>query len=640
MRTESVSSFKTRFCICLICAAAWSALVTGSAAAARFEYAPFVPADDRIYVETAPLSGFMGDVKKFYAALRGPQAENEIMLLGNALRAKIGINPMDPDHLNAAGVQADRPLGMAFEKIDALSKKAVPAINAPKAQDTPGEWTVFLPSRNSATLYKNLKLLFEKRKAEPPRGAASQQQQEGPPVRELVRGSLFQVGEGKMFVGKGGSFVVLASSKKRAVISVKKSRRPLAEIDEFLAFKKHISSRYKDTGATMLSYVNNKGIGAAYLNQILSGDKGKGAAENPIVAESRQNLLCEAGVWMMDAAGLRVHNDSLYAQGYLSDMEKVLPLILNNRRTGVSADHYGKIPAAYANLNFSVNGLMRIIEKLQPDAMRSFDSMNQQFKSGTGKDLRADLIESATGNISLLMTKLPDFNDSQAIEKWDMSIHLGYRPEKRADISAIFGIIADSETKRGGDTRYEKQKIGGEDVWAITTVKQVKQPVRDRMPKNQDPWNQQNQQQLQNQQQQQQQDQQQAQDQQQNQQQVPPATVSTTTYLHLGTDEAVLSFSKKYLEVMLPKKFERIGEPIATRLMGVGPRDLDRTYLLAYLRVDAVIEFLKTSPFIFFAAPVMPYIQNMSDISVASKHEGDVIYSTFNLKLKEGAGFH
>ena len=44
--------------------------------------------------------------------------------------------------------------------------------------------------------------------------------------------------------------------------------------------------------------------------------------------------------------------------------------------------------------------------------------------------------------------------------------------------------------------------------------------------------------------------------------------------------------------------------------MGVSAADLDRTTLLMYVRVDAVIDFVKTSPFILFAGPVMPYIQN------------------------------
>lgn len=117
-------------------------------------------------------------------------------------------------------------------------------------------------------------------------------------------------------------------------------------------------------------------------------------------------------------------------------------------------------------------------------------------------------------------------------------------------------------------------------------------------------------------------------------------TITTTTYLYFGSDEAVMSFNKKYLDGMIPKKFERVAQPLATRLMGVGAADLERTSLLMYVRVDAVIDLVKTSPLILFIAPAMPYLQNMSDVSIISKHEGDVIYSTFNLKLKEGAAFH
>jgi hypothetical protein len=221
----------------------------------------------------------------------------------------------------------------------------------------------------------------------------------------------------------------------------------------------------------------------------------------------------------------------------------------------------------------------------------------------------------------MLLAKLPDFNNSQAVDKWDMSIHVGYRPEKRGDIAGIFGIIADAERKRGGDTKYAKETIGGQEVWSITTTKQVKQPARGAASTQFQGTTNMDQQQ-----------------QQQNQQTV--ATVTTTTYLHFAPDEAVISFNRLFLESILQKKFERAREPLATRLMGVSAADLDRTTLLMYVRVDAVIDFLKTSPFILFAGPVMPYIQNMSDISITAKHEGDVLYSTFNLKLKEGAGFH
>jgi hypothetical protein len=607
----------------MIVIAAGVCALPGRSAAAQFEYAGFVSADDRVYIETAPLGRFMGDVKKFYSALRGQQSANELLMLGNAMRAKMGINPMDPAHLNAAGVSADRPLALAFENINAFSRKkpAVPA-SGKQAIVSPDQWTMFMPARDSAALYKNLKLLFEKVKKPAAQGGIPQQQQQaGPAVKEITRGRLFQMSDGSLFVGRGGSFVVMASSKKRALSSLKEAARPLSKSGEFIAFTQHVSSKYGNGNATMLSYVNNKGMGAAYLNQFLSAGQGKAAVQNPIIAESRENLLGESGVWMMDDRGMRIHNDSLYAPGFLADVTKMLPVLINNPRVSMNGDHYGNIPAAYGSISLSVNGLMKVIETIQPENMQKFNMMNQQFKAGTGKDLRKDLFENATGSVSMLLAKLPDFNNSQAVDKWDMSIHVGYRPEKRGDIAGIFGIIADAERKRGGDTKYAKETIGGQEVWSITTTKQVKQPARGAASTQFQGTTNMDQQQ-----------------QQQNQQTV--ATVTTTTYLHFAPDEAVISFNRLFLESILQKKFERAREPLATRLMGVSAADLDRTTLLMYVRVDAVIDFLKTSPFILFAGPVMPYIQNMSDISITAKHEGDVLYSTFNLKLKEGAGFH
>ena len=530
----------------MIVIAAGVCAVAGRVYAAQFEYAGFVSADDRVYIETAPLGRFMGDVKKFYGALRGPQAANELLMLGNAMRAKMGINLMDPAHLNAAGVSADRPLALAFEKIDAFSRKtpAVPAAGK-QAIASPDQWTMFMPARDSAALYKNLKLLFEKTKKPAAAGTiAQQQQQAGPAVKEITRGKLFQVNQGDLFVGKAGRFVVLASSKKRALASLREAARPLSKSVEFIAFKRHVAAKYGNGNATMLSYVNNRGLGAAYLNQLFPAGQGNTRVPNPIIAESRENLLGESGVWVFDEKGLRIHNDSLYAPGFLADTAKVLPLLINNPRISMNGDRSGNNPAAYASISLSVNGLMRVMEKLQPENMKKFNVMNQQFKAGTGKDLRKDLFENATGSVSMLLAKLPDFNSSQAPDKWDLSIHMGYRPDKRGDIAGIFGIIADAERKRGGDTKYAKETIGGEEVWSITTTKKAPQPARGAASTqyqgnpNMD-------------------------QQQQQQQQAGAGTVTTTTYLHFGPDEAVISFNRMFLEAMLPKKFERAREPLA-----------------------------------------------------------------------------
>ena len=72
---------------------------------------------------------------------------------------------------------------------------------------------------------------------------------------------------------------------------------------------------------------------------------------------------------------MRINNDGVYKEGYLGNTTKIFPLMINNPRQDLAADHYSKTPAVYANINFSIGGLLQVLE-IQPSSMKVFNDTN------------------------------------------------------------------------------------------------------------------------------------------------------------------------------------------------------------------------------------------------------------------------
>ncbi len=579
--------------------------------ASSLEYAKFSPGNDQVYAESAPIADFIGDLQRFYTSLKGPQAANEIMIIGATMRSKIGINLFDTAQLSAAGVNTGLPIGLSLEKMDFFIKKPVSPAGIPPAQkELPGQWSVFIPARDSGLLYRNMKLLFEKT-AKPAGIGQSEVPGQADAVKEISSGTLFRVTDGDFFVARGARFVVVTGTRERALSSIIHNRGALSGTRTFNIFREHMKQHFKSKKPTLLSYGSGNTSGTDYIKSLFPSPNAE-ARENPIAKEIRENIVCEAGMWRLDENGLVINSDVLYPGGFFQDTEKLLPLLLNAGKKILSADYYAGTPAVYAAMNMNVRGLMNILDKFMPGEMAKFNAANGLFIAETGKDIRKNLIEHLTGNATLLLTRLPEFNDSLLPEKWEMTVHAGLESGKGSDIDGLLEAMSAAERKKGdGSVQYEKMTISGKKSWSITTTTKVKkrmEPGRQNQPEG-------------------------AMEQ-------PVELKKTTAYILLGDDEAVLSYNRDYLARMADRKFDKSSTPLAERLIGLSPAEHRSTTFAMYIKADALVDFVKTTPVMLFAAPFMPFFQNMDDITIDSRREGDSIRGTLKLRLKKGAGYH
>ncbi len=573
--------------------------------AQTFNAALYTSAEDRIFIESAPIEQLSGIIKKSYSALRGDQAMSEMMVLGNMLQSKTGFNPFDPDQMSKAGIQPKKAFAISFKNISNPVMQQPKSPNVP-AKSEPNPWTMFIPARDASLLYTNLKTAFSK----PEPAKLGQPQPPAPVIREIQQGKLFTVEKSNIYVARGKEFVAISNEQSRALASLAKQKQNLSQQKEFTIYRTHIARFYEKNVPAFTFYVNNKGLQEDYFSTFL-GIAGKLPTENPLLAESNAQLVVSAGAVFITPEGLVMHSDALYNQGYLSNMSKLYPQLLNNPRIPTQADFCADSTAAYASFNFNIAAFKKLMEAISPDAMQKLYLENQLLKSQKNTDLIGDIFDNATGSITLISPRLPGFQEIGALEKWDLSIHIGFKPEKRELVSRTFSNFLSLLGPSSPNSKFEKISHAGKEFWSITTKTIVQKPLTPSTPSGIDKGN----------------------------ANPAPSHQFTTeekisvTYLFFADSEAVISFNKDILTTIIEKKMDVSATQFPERMMGIKSEHLRNTNIVFYVRGDALINIIKDSPLMVFIAPAMPMLSKIHSLSFISRHEEDIIFTEFRLKF-------
>ncbi len=573
-----------------------------SLSAQSFNAALYTSSEDRIYIESAPIEQLSSIITKTYSALRGDQAMSEMMVLGNMFQSKTGFNPFDPDQMSKAGIQTKKAFAISFKNI------SNPVMKQPKspAKSEPNPWTMFIPARDASLLYKTLKTAFSK----PEPAKLGQPQPPAPVIREIQQGKLFTVEKSNIYVARGKEFVTISSDQSRALASLAKQKQNLSQQKEFTVYRKHIARFYEKSVPAFTFYVNNKDIQDDYFSKFF-GIAGKLPTENPLLAESNAQLVVSAGAVFISHEGLIMHSDALYNQGYLTDMSKLYPQLLNNPRIPTQADFCADSTAVFASVNFNIAAFKKLMEAINPAAMQKLYLENQLLKSQKNTDLMGDIFDNATGSITLISPRLPGYQEIGALEKWDLSIHIGFKPEKREVISHTFSNFFALIGPSLPNSKFEKLRHAGKEFWSITTKKTIQKPLPPSTPSGTGQGN------------------------------ANPASSpqfiteekTSITYLYFADSEAVISFNRTILESIIEKKMDVSATQFPERMMGMKPEHLHNTNIHFYVRGDALINILKDSPIMVFIAPAMPMLSKIHSMSFISRHEEDIIFTEFRLKF-------
>lgn len=577
----------------------------GNLSAQSFNAALYISADDKIFIESAPLEQLSGIIKKAYSALRGQEAMSEMMVLGNVFQSKTGFNPFDPDQLAKAGIQTKKPFSISFATISNPWKKQ-PTVPKSSVKNDPNPWTMFLPARDASLLYKNLKTAFSK----PAPAKLGQAPPPAPVIREIQQGKLFTVEKSDIYVARGKEFVTISNDQQRALASLSKQKQNLSQRKEFTVYRKHVARFYEKNIPAFTFYVNNKGIQEDYFSRFL-GLAEKLPSGNPLLAESNAELITSAGAVFITPEGIIMHSDSLYNQGYLTNTGKLYPQLLNNPRIPTQADFCNDSTAAYAFFNFNVAAFKKLMEAINPEAMQKIYLSNQLLKSQKNTDLIGDIFDNATGSVTLMASSFPSYQNIQDLENWNLSIHIGFKPDKRDAITRTFSDYLAFIGPSSPNSSFEKTRHAGKEFWRITTKQIVQKPLPPSSPSMPDKGE---------------------------ANPAPPAQFTTEektsiTYVYFADSEAVISFNKGILETIIEKKADVSSTQFPERMMGMKPEHLRNTNIGFYMRGDALINVIKDSPLMVFIAPAMPMLSKIHSFSFISRHEEDIIFTEFRLKL-------
>ncbi len=554
----------------------------------NFYYEKYVSKGDLVYMETVSVRELLNHLKSFYLALRGDEGANELMMLGPTLQKEIGINPMDPEALKKIGINIAAPLGMVVKEADLSADPLQPG---KKLKKMVKGFIVFLPARNSKTLYDYFRLMLARK------DEMNQKAGKAPAnFKEIQKNKLFGSETRRVFVARGDKFVVVADNQENALRYTAKSSSPISADPKFVLFKKESRRHYGAMKNISMMFnwnqseVDLTGLAAKKPTEFVTGMNFNLA----LAKELAENVTGSGGIGIINADGISYKSLTLYRAGYMTDSSKMYPKIILKEGRPLLADYMRINPVFYLNLKVNFPEFLNMMGMMDPNFKKQMEAMQTETKTKIGMDINEDFFQNIQGSITLLLSEFPPNGKMMnELANWQGSLSVGYKKEKAAVLKQfIEKMFAESE-KTDKNMRLKSAKMGSGVLYTIENEKTLPKPPGD---------------------------------------QSPPVKKVEYFYLYMGEEEAIMSFNREHIDTVL-KAVK--GATLMGSLLKISPTDQNRTKVVFYLNVDAVRVFVTRTPLAFMAMPVLPYVQNIDNFHITATEGKDLFLSEMNLRLKK-----
>ncbi len=577
-------SFRALHCVLLSAVFALSfASFPASAQTVTFQYRDFVPADELIYIETAPIRSVIEGVKKLYRGLRGERGDAELRVLTVMMQAKLGFNVLEAGTMESAGIDTSRPIAISVKQFSS------PAATG-NGTALRNEAAFFIPARDSLALYRAMKEIMS-------REGGPGAQPDPNLVEEITKDSLMRSRSSNLFVARAPRYIVIANSGERAGALTKKASRPIGAEPGFAAFTEFAAKSYANRKAAFAYYANPASLQESlFASAPSSPGEAPGPEAKRFIDELRANALCEGGMASMDEKGVKLQSDSIFKEGYLADRNSFYGKLFSGETAPLSVENVQGRPAIYGRLRFNLREGIDFIKLFAPKFGPQYSAMITNVEQKTGKNIENSLINLLNNNYGFIMER---FSSTPARAQSEPSRYLfsaGYSPENAGTIRDFFEKIAERVTSEDKGTRYTRQAYDRGTLWKIDTEVRTQAPHM------------------------------QAQDQ--------KARIDTY-YLLLGERELLFAADETLLKDALSGEARAGAAPLYRRLFNVSGETRPFPHLLFYLDMNAVRASIGQGPAALFAAPVLPYMERMDRFTVTSRIIESRVSAEINLLLKQ-----
>ncbi len=548
-----------------------------------FQYRDFIPADELIYIETAPVRNVIEGVKKLYRGLRGEGGDAELRVLTVMMQAKLGFNVLEAGTMESAGIDTARPIAISVKQFSSPGE----AGNGPARRS---DAAFFIPARDSLALYRAMKEIMS-------REGGPGAQPDPNLVEEITKDSLMRSRSSNIFVARAARHIVIANSGERAGSMTRKASRPIGAEPGFAAFTAFAAKTYANRKAVFSYYAD-----PARLQESLftSAPSSPGEAPGPeakrFIDELRTNALCEGGIATMDEKGLKVQADSIFKEGYLADRNSFYGRLFSGETHPLSTENIQGRPAIYGRLRFNLREGIDFIKLVAPKFGPQYSAMIANVQQKTGKNIESSLINLLNNNYGFVMERFPSAQGQAQPEPSRYLFSAGYSPENAGTIREFFEKIAERVTSEDKGTRYTRQAYDRGALWKIDTEVRTQTPHM--------------------------------------QTQEQKARIDTY-YLLLGERELLFGADESLLKDASSGETRAGAAPLYRRLFGVSSETRPFPHLLFHLDMNAVRTSIGRSPAALFAAPVLPYMERMDRFTVTSRIVESRVSAEFNLLLKQ-----
>ncbi|MFO1527456.1 MAG: hypothetical protein U1F16_15910 [Turneriella sp.] len=403
-----------------------------------------VSQDVTLYVEGAPLAEGLTSMRTLVSSIAG---EGVWSLMAANFEQKTGINLLDTARLEEIGINTKQQWGLA------VNMDLATPTNTPRP-----EFVMVIPTTGGRRLYDFLK--------------AKVTESQFPINKEIESGRLLHFGSENDpgYLLNTDDALLVANKLEMVKAMSSKASQPITNAQFYSAMRTHLLSKNKNKEPLAAFYLNPKLIVSSLKAQseMLRNlqkelNKGENAAapideNSPYVAEIRDNLQSSGGALIANGERVSFYFSYKYKEGYLSDMSKIYPKIIQVKTSPLASDSLTRNPLHYTLLKFNLMGALELFQSLSPVFTQKYKQGVEEIRKEMGLDIEKQIISTLRGNFNFQVLSIPPEAKTKDVEAWELYGAFGINDGSSENWVKFFKAIEKLSKKQAATSKSKKKR--------------------------------------------------------------------------------------------------------------------------------------------------------------------------------------
>ncbi len=373
-----------------------------------------VSSEIAVYVEGAAVAEGLTSMRTLVGTIAG---EGVWSIMAANFEQRTGINLLEPERLEAIGINTKQGWGLA------LNVELMPAGNAKRP-----EFVMIIPSSAGNKFYDFLKTKVIETQM--------------PVSKELEAGKLFHFGSENDpgYILRSDDAVLVGNQLEMIKAMANRASQPLSSAPFYTSMRAHLKARNQNKDPLAAFYLNPKLIVSSLKAQSellrnIQKELNKGNENAPVIddnspyiAEIRDNLQSSGGAFVANAEKVSFYFSYKYKDGYLADLTKIYPRIIQVKTAPLASDSLTRNPLHYSLLKFNLLGAIELFKSLSPVFAEKYNRNVAEIKTQMDLDLEKEILGSLRGNFNFQVLSIPPEAKTKDIQAWELYGAFGIQP--------------------------------------------------------------------------------------------------------------------------------------------------------------------------------------------------------------------